>query len=73
MRLIVYSHDSFGLGNIRRMLSICEYSIDNVPEMSILILSGSPVLHSFRMHPGLDYIKLPCWDAIALAKWKPNI
>lgn len=60
MRLIVYSHDSFGLGNIRRMLSICEYLIDNVPEMSILILSGSPVLHSFRMHPGLDYIKLPC-------------
>ena len=60
MRLIVYSHDSFGLGNIRRMLAICEYLIDNVPEMSILILSGSPVLHSFRMHPGLDYIKLPC-------------
>lgn len=60
MRLIVYSHDSFGLGNIRRMLSICEYLIDNVRSMSILIISGSPVLHSFRMHPGLDYIKLPC-------------
>ncbi|MDJ0635620.1 MAG: glycosyltransferase [Xenococcaceae cyanobacterium MO_188.B29] len=60
MRLIVYSHDSFGLGNIRRMLSICEYLIENVTDMSILILSGSPVLHSFRMHPGLDYIKLPC-------------
>ncbi len=60
MRLIVYSHDSFGLGNIRRMLAICEYLLDNVPTLSILILSGSPVLHSFRMHPGLDYIKLPC-------------
>ena len=60
MRLIVYSHDSFGLGNIRRMLSICEYLIENVTDISILILSGSPVLHSFRMHPGLDYIKLPC-------------
>ena len=60
MKLIVYSHDSFGLGNIRRMLAICEYLIDNVPGMSVLILSGSPVLHSFRMHPGLDYIKLPC-------------
>ena len=25
MRLLVYSHDTFGLGNIRRMLAICEY------------------------------------------------
>lgn len=60
MRLIVYSHDAFGLGNIRRMLAICKYLLDTVPEISILLLSGSPVVHSFRMPEGLDYIKLPC-------------
>lgn len=60
MKLLVYSHDSFGLGNIRRMLAICEHLLDNIPGISVLILSGSPVLHSFRLHSGLDYIKLPC-------------
>jgi predicted glycosyltransferase len=60
MRLIVYSHDAFGLGNIRRMLAICQYLLKSVPKISILLISGSPVLHSFRMPEGLDYIKLPC-------------
>ncbi|MBW4618788.1 MAG: glycosyltransferase [Cyanosarcina radialis HA8281-LM2] len=60
MRLIVYSHDAFGLGNICRMLAICKYLLNTVPELSILLISGSPVLHSFRMPAGLDYIKLPC-------------
>ena len=60
MRLIVYSHDTFGLGNIRRMLAICNYLLDVVPNLSILLISGSPMLHSFRLPSGLDYLKLPC-------------
>ena len=60
MRLMVYSHDSFGLGNISRMLAICKHLLDAIPGLSILVVSGSPVLHSFRMPQGLDYIKLPC-------------
>ncbi|QZZ19693.1 glycosyltransferase [Leptothermofonsia sichuanensis E412] len=60
MRLMVYSHDGFGLGNIRRMLAICTYLLRSIPELSILMVSGSPMLHSFRLPQGLDYIKLPC-------------
>lgn len=60
MRLLVYSHDAFGLGNIRRMLTICQHLLDNVFGLSILLVSGSPVVHSLRLPPGLDYIKLPC-------------
>ncbi len=60
MRLMVYSHDTFGLGNIRRMLAICNYLLDSIPEISIVLVSGSPVIHSFRLHPRLDYINLPC-------------
>ena len=60
MRIMVYSHDTFGLGNIRRMLAICNYLIDSIPNLSILVVSGSPMLHSFRLPQGLDYIKLPC-------------
>ncbi|WDT77997.1 MAG: glycosyltransferase (plasmid) [Candidatus Manganitrophus sp.] len=59
-KLMVYSHDTFGLGNIRRMLSICKYLIDVIPDLSILIVSGSPMVHTFRIPQRLDYIKLPC-------------
>jgi len=59
-RLLVYSHDTFGLGNIRRMLAICDHLCGAIPDVSILIVSGSPMLHSFRSAEGIDYIKLPC-------------
>jgi len=60
MRLMVYSHDTFGLGNIRRMLAICQHVHSSIRDSSILIVSGSPMLQSFRVEPGIDYIKLPC-------------
>jgi predicted glycosyltransferase len=59
-RIIVYSHDTFGLGNIRRMLAICKHIVETDPNASVLILSGSPMLHAFRIPPRIDYIKLPC-------------
>lgn len=60
MRLMVYSHDAFGLGNIRRMLAICEHLLSEMNNLSILLISGSPMLQGFRLPAGLDYIKLPC-------------
>ncbi len=59
-RVFVYSHDTFGLGNIRRMLAICEHLIDADKNLSILLITGSPVIHNLRLPPRLDYIKLPC-------------
>ncbi|RMF26089.1 MAG: glycosyltransferase, partial [Cyanobacteria bacterium J083] len=44
MRLVVYSHDAFGLGNIRRMLAICQHLLATIPNVSILVLSGSPAI-----------------------------
>src|SRR5260370_36640638 len=57
---MVYSYDTFGLGNIRRMLAICKHVHASIRDLSILIVSGSPMLQSFRVEPGIDYIKLPC-------------
>lgn len=59
-RVLVYSHDTFGLGNIRRMLAISEHLLGSIPDVSVLLVTGSPMVHGFRMRPGLDYIKLPC-------------
>lgn len=59
-KIVVYSHDTFGLGNIRRMLAIAKALVENDPNTSVLILSGSPMLHAFRIPQQIDYIKLPC-------------
>jgi predicted glycosyltransferase len=59
-RIMVYSHDAYGLGNLSRMLAICKYLLKSIPNLSILLISGSPMLQSFRLSQGLDYIKLPC-------------
>jgi predicted glycosyltransferase len=60
IKMLVYSHDTFGLGNIRRMIAICEHLKTRIPEISVLVLTGSPMLHSFRLTDGIDYVKLPC-------------
>jgi len=59
-KVIIYSHDTYGLGNIRRMLTIAKSLVDSDSDMSVLILSGSPMLHAFRISSRIDYVKLPC-------------
>jgi predicted glycosyltransferase len=59
-RVLVYSHDTFGLGNIRRMLEVARHLVQSSPEVSVLLLTGSPMLHAFRIPPRIDYVKLPC-------------
>jgi len=68
-RLLVYSHDTYGLGNIRRMLSICQQLIESIPDLSVLMLTGSPVVHSLRLPEKLDYIKLPCLTRVARGQY----
>ncbi|TNE32112.1 MAG: glycosyltransferase [Alphaproteobacteria bacterium] len=59
-RILVYSHDTFGLGNIRRMLRISEALVAHDPASSVLLVTGSPMLHAFRLAERIDYVKLPC-------------
>lgn len=60
-KIVVYSHDTFGLGNIRRMLAITEHLLNTIPDLSILMISGSPMIHNFRLPKDrFDYLKLPC-------------
>lgn len=62
MRILIYSHDTFGMGNIRRMLAISRGLLDGLPEISLLLLTGSPVIHTLGANgrERMDYIKLPC-------------
>jgi predicted glycosyltransferase len=59
-RILVYSHDTFGLGNIRRMLEVARHLVQSSTEVSVLVITGSPMLHAFRIPDRIDYVKLPC-------------
>lgn len=59
-RVLIYSHDTFGLGNIRRMLEVATHLVQASPRVSVLVVTGSPMLHAFRIPARIDYVKLPC-------------
>lgn len=71
-KILLYSHDTFGLGNIRRTLLLAEELRSQYPGASILIITGSPMIHAFRIPEGVDYIKLPCLDRIAAERYTPR-
>ncbi|HEY2962027.1 MAG TPA: glycosyltransferase [Pyrinomonadaceae bacterium] len=69
-RILLYSHDTFGLGNIRRTLLLAQELIDQYPKAAVLLITGSQMIHSFRIPEGVDYIKLPCLDRIDAERYE---
>lgn len=58
-RLILYSHDTFGLGHLRRNLAISHQLAHDYPQISQLLVTGSSQVHHYPLPAELDYIKLP--------------
>ncbi len=58
-RVLIYSHDSFGLGHLRRCRAIAHALVDADPALSVLILSGSPIIGSFDFRSRVDFVRVP--------------
>ncbi|MFC4172036.1 glycosyltransferase family protein [Microvirga sp. GCM10011540] len=58
-RVLIYSHDTFGLGHLRRSRAIANALVEKEPETSVVIISGSPVIGNFEFGSGVDYIRIP--------------
>jgi len=71
-KFLLYSHDTTGLGNIRRTLLIAEALVEAFPDAAVLIVTGSPMIHAFRIRSGIDYIKLPCLDRVRADEYAPR-
>jgi predicted glycosyltransferase len=54
-----YSHDTYGLGHLRRTLTLARFLPTVRQLVSQLIVTGSPLAHRFQLPPRTDYIKLP--------------
>ena len=58
-RVLIYSHDTFGLGHLRRSRAIANALVGRDGSMSVIIVSGSPVIGSFEFGDGVDYVRVP--------------
>jgi len=58
-RILIYSHDSFGLGHLRRCRAIAHAMVEAMPRLSVIILSGSPIIGSFDFRSRVDFVRVP--------------
>jgi predicted glycosyltransferase len=58
-RVLIYSHDSFGLGHVSRCRTIANALVAADPNVSVLIVSGSPVIGSYEFRSGIDFVRIP--------------
>jgi predicted glycosyltransferase len=53
----MYSHDTYGLGHIRRTMAIASHLLG--PQINILILTGSPIAGRFSFPEQIDFVRIP--------------
>lgn len=53
----MYSHDTYGLGHIRRTMAIASHLRDE--NTNILILTGSPLAGRFTFPDNIDFVRIP--------------
>lgn len=58
-RVLIYSHDTFGLGHLRRCRTIAHSLVAGRDDVSVLILSGSPIIGSFEFRTRVDFVRIP--------------
>lgn len=68
--VMMYSHDTIGLGHMRRNTAIARELVARVPGTSVLMLVGCPAGMVFEPHPGIDYVKLPSLTKLGRGRWQ---
>jgi len=58
-RILIYSHDTFGLGHLRRCRAIAHHLVEQNKHLTVLILSGSPIIGSFDFRTRVDFVRVP--------------
>ncbi len=69
-RMLVYSHDTFGLGHLRRCTALIKSICARYTEASVLLVTGSPMVHRYGMPQGSDYVKLPALVKVEAEKYE---
>lgn len=55
--ILMYSHDTFGLGHIRRTMAIANHLLG--ANINILIMTGSPIVGRYTFPDQIDFVRIP--------------
>jgi predicted glycosyltransferase len=58
-RILMYSHDTFGLGHLRRCRTIAHALVEDYKGLMVLIISGSQIAGAFDYRARVDFVKIP--------------
>lgn len=58
-RILMYSHDTFGLGHLRRCRTIAHALVQDYRGLMVLIISGSQIAGAFDYRARVDFVKIP--------------
>jgi predicted glycosyltransferase len=59
LRILMYSHDTFGLGHLRRCRAIAHELVGAFKGVHVLIVSGSQIAGAFDFKARVDFVKIP--------------
>ncbi len=59
VRILMYSHDTFGLGHLRRCRAIAHALVGRFKGIHVLIISGSQIAGAFDFKARVDFVKIP--------------
>lgn len=57
--ILLYAHDTYGLGHLRRNLNIADHLLRAHPGLQAVLMSGSSVTDRFALPAGLSVVQLP--------------
>jgi predicted glycosyltransferase len=69
----MYSHDTFGLGHLRRCRTIAHSLVANISGLHVLIISGSPIAGAFDFRVRVDFVKVPSVIKLHSGEYKSMI
>lgn len=72
LRFLLYCHDTFGLGHVRRTLALAGAITADLPGAEVLVVTGSPIAHAFTLPPRVDYLKLPSVSKLPSGGYQPR-
>lgn len=58
-RILLYSHDTFGLGHLRRCREIAHALVEAYRGLSVMIISGATIAGHFDYRTRVDFVKIP--------------
>lgn len=59
VRILMYSHDTFGLGHFRRCRTIAHAIVERFKGVNVIIISGSQIAGAFDFRARVDFVKIP--------------